>query len=257
MPLTDLQFQRLETDRKLIAHACGGSHAGSYPNAVESLDIAYERGYRCFEFDLQWTRDGQLVGLHDWRSTLAHWYDLGQLPMRWRWARRLRPGCALPASVFFSLPMRLGWTPITPDRLREWLTKHPDCWLVTDIKRDNAHALNRLAHTFGESRSRVLAQVFSLAELDLAKSLGFGRTGWANYGPKWSLSRLIETLPGRGLDVLVLDAQRIRPLRDKALLERLQKDGLELWVFTVNDKEQLRRLPASISGVITDSLLPG
>ncbi|MGY6587191.1 MAG: glycerophosphodiester phosphodiesterase family protein [Wenzhouxiangella sp.] len=256
MPLINLQFQTIETDRELIAHAAGGSQAGSYPNAVESLDLAYQRGYRSFEFDLQWTRDDELVGLHDWRGTLAHWYDLNTLPARWRWARRLWPGCALPAPIFFSLPMRLGWTPLTPERLRDWLSCHPDCWLVTDIKRDNPRALTRLAQVFGESRSRVLAQVFSLGELELAQKLGFGRTGWANYGPKWSLSRLLQTLPGRGLDVLVLDESRLRLPQDTGLLDQLDSAGLELWVFTVNNPERLHALPASIRGVITDSLLP-
>lgn len=257
MPLTDLQFQTVITDRELIAHAAGGSQAGSYPNALESLDLAYQRGYRWFEFDLQWTRDGQLVGLHDWRATLAHWYDLSQLPAHWRWRRRLWPGCTLPASLFFSLPMRLGWTPLTPERLRDWLAGHPDCWLVTDIKRDNARALAELAEVFGPLRARVMAQVFSLAELNLAQKLGFGRTGWANYGPKWSLSRLLDRLPGRNLDVVVLDDSRLSLPRDAETLDQLQQTGLALWVFTVNDPKRLQALPASISGVITDSLMPG
>ena len=98
--------------------------------------------------------------------------------------------------------------------------------------------------------------MFSLAELEHAQRLGFGRTGWANYGPNWSLSRLLATLPGRGLDVLVLDESRLRLPRDTRPLNQLAAAGLELWVFTVNDAERLHALPASIRGVITDSLMP-
>ncbi len=251
-----LGFEPVATARTLIAHASGGHVQGNYANAMECLDEWHGHGVRYFEFDLQWTRDGQLIGLHDWGPTLRRWFHLRRLPLAWRLIGPLMVWSGLPSRPWQALPMRAGLTPITPERLAVWLAAHPDAWLVTDIKRDNARALNRLAEVLGDLKARVLAQTFSLEEVRLARALGYGEVAWANYVPDLPLARLPAHLQGAAIDRVVLDAAKLNQADSASALAALKARGLSLWVFTINTTEQLNALPEAIDGVITDRLLP-
>jgi len=251
-----MKFRRITTDRRIIAHAGGGSKRGSYPNAIEPMDWWYEQGVRHFEFDLQWTLDGKLVGLHDWGPTLQRWFDLSALPLRWKLLAPIRRQTGLTQAVFKQLPMRDRLTVITPDRLTSWLDAHPDAWLVTDIKRHNARALRLLAATLQHRTSRVLAQVFAITEIELARKLGYGAVGWANYVPKVPLEKLADVLAGHDLDVIVVNDKTIRDPATHAIVQALRDQGPDLWAFTINDPARESALPPAVNGIITDCLLP-
>lgn len=253
---TRLDFETVSTPRTLIAHACGGSAIGSYPNALESLDHWHAIGVRYFEFDLQPTPDGSWIGLHDWGPTLRRWFDLSALPLKEQLLAALHPRRALSSGLMTSLRMRGDLTVITLPRLQAWLLAHPDAWLVTDIKQDNAAGLQDLARTLGPLVKRVVAQVFAIEEIGLARSLGYGQVAWANYVPRWPLDVLPAGLAGQGLDLVVLDQRRLRPGVDEPHLQALIEQGLSIWVFTVNDRRRMEALPESITGVITDRLIP-
>jgi len=249
-------FEPVATDRLIIAHATGGSELGSYPNAIECLNDWYAKGIRWFEFDLHWTRDGHLVGLHDWGPTFRRWFDPAGLPLSWKLAAPLIRHQGLPLTTFQKLSMRGELTPIDPGLLSDWLADHDDAWLVTDIKTRNDIALEKLAEIFGPLRTRVLAQVFSTAEITLARELGYGRIGWANYVPKRPIAELPGLLEDQPIDLVVLNRKTIRDPATWSDLARLRSMGLDLWLFTVNDAEELAALPDSVNGIITDRLLP-
>ncbi|TVQ34987.1 MAG: hypothetical protein EA370_09865 [Wenzhouxiangella sp.] len=251
-----LDFEFVASKRLLIAHAAGGSAMGSYPNAIECLDQWYAQGIRYFEFDLQPTPDGGWIGLHDWGPTLRRWFDLSALPLQQRLLRALRPRSALPAKSVLALPMRGNLTVLTPQRLATWLEAHPDAWLVTDIKSANRQGLEVLAQVLGQRVRQVVAQVFAIEEIELARRLGYGRVAWANYVPKWPLKALPDRLGDFSLDLVVLDQRKLALPQDLPHLDALIRQGREIWVFTVNDCQRLEELPEAISGVITDRLLP-
>lgn len=251
-----IEFETVESSRLIIAHATGGSELGSYPNAVQCLDDWYAKGVRWFEFDLHWTRDGHLVGLHDWGPTFRRWFEPADLPLEWKLAAPLIRHNGLPLKTFQALRMRGDLTPIDPSLLNDWLAQHHDAWLVTDIKNHNGTALAQLAGAFGPLRSRVLAQVFSIEEIDLALELGYGRIGWANYVPKLPIAALSGLLADRPVDVVVLNRKTIRDPGTWPDLEAIRTMGMDLWLFTVNDPEELNALPDSVNGIITDRLLP-
>jgi glycerophosphoryl diester phosphodiesterase len=252
----DLKFQTITTAHRIIAHASGGSDMGNYPNAIECLDRWHAAGVRHFEFDLQWTSDGRLIGLHDWGPTFRRWFDISALPWSWRLSLRLRPRHGIPLNLFEQMPMQGGLTPVTPERLATWLAQHPEAWLVTDIKHRNPAALKVLAECLGSYRRQVMAQVFSVEEIDLARSLGYGQVAWANYVPRLGLAKLARRLPTLPLDVVVLDESTLASPACDRPLETLRAAGFEVWVFTVNDPDRVASLPGAINGIITDQLLP-
>lgn len=252
-----IEFQPVKTDRCIIAHATGGHRSGQYPNARECLDDWYAKGVRRFEFDLHWTLDGHLVGLHDWGPTFRRWFDPSTLPLAWKIASPLIRHRGLPLPVFRKLAMRGGLTPIDCRILNDWLCDHPDAWLVTDIKQDNPNALRHLAEVFGPLKSRIVAQVFCVEEIVLARELGYGRIGWANYVPRLPIEQLPGLLKDQSVDLVVLNRKTIRNPSTRPHLQTLRGQGCDVWLFTVNDPEELATLPDSVNGIITDRLLPG
>lgn len=56
-------------DQTFVAHACGNIGQISAPNTLEALNYNYNRGYRYFEVDLNWTKDNHLVLIHDWEQS--------------------------------------------------------------------------------------------------------------------------------------------------------------------------------------------
>ncbi|MBQ1490512.1 MAG: hypothetical protein IIZ39_01015, partial [Blautia sp.] len=66
-----------EQEAPFIIHATGGLYykeedgsivTKTYPNAFETFQNAYERGFRVFECDFGLTSDGELVAVHSWKK---------------------------------------------------------------------------------------------------------------------------------------------------------------------------------------------
>ena len=53
-------------DAKRIAHAGGGYRGDTYTNSFEALNENISNGFEYFELDFSFTRDYELVCIHDW-----------------------------------------------------------------------------------------------------------------------------------------------------------------------------------------------
>ena len=119
--------QRRQDDRpippvpvpKYIAHAGGGIGKMSYTNSRDAFDANYRRGHRCFELDLNWTSDGQLVLIHDWEGNFRDLFPNSKV--------------TVPPSLdeFLRLTMRNNLTPLSFAGLADWLR--------CPSRRDNRH----------------------------------------------------------------------------------------------------------------------
>ena len=58
----NIRFQALR-----IAHAGGGLGKTSYTNSYQALTVDIDNGFKYFEIDFTFTKDDQLVCLHDWK----------------------------------------------------------------------------------------------------------------------------------------------------------------------------------------------
>lgn len=224
-----------------VAHA-GGAVAGlANTNSLDALDANYAAGHRVFELDLERTTDGTVVALHDWD---AAWEDS-------------RPGTKRKGrqdlKAFLSEPTKAGLRPLTWDLVAEWLRRHPDAYLVTDVKGDN---LGVLAHVAGsrDLLPRIVPQVYSFAEYRPARALGFSRIFLTLYRIEWGTWSVLRFLRSHPVAGLVCEPARVRRgglgLRARAL-------GVPVFAHTINDPDEAAALERlGVDGVYTDHLAP-
>lgn len=135
-----------------IAHASGQVDAFTYTNSQEALEAAYAQGFRLFEVDISWTRDGHLVLLHDWDAALADLFHT--MPKH----------CSL--AEFYQLKMKGGrYHQMSFSDLMHWATDHPDACIVTDIKEDNVKALEKIHIDYPTLTEKIIPQIYNFDEL--------------------------------------------------------------------------------------------
>ncbi|MDD5747424.1 MAG: glycerophosphodiester phosphodiesterase family protein, partial [Candidatus Omnitrophica bacterium] len=144
---------------RLIAHAGGQIQSRVYTNSRQALTRSYQNGFRFIEIDLDWTSDQELVLIHDWDKTLQ------------KYCNRKPGACSL--AEFRGLTLEYGLTQLTLDDLAQWMRKFPDVYIVTDIKRDNLRALEKIRAAYPELTARYIPQIYRFEEYSPVRSLGY------------------------------------------------------------------------------------
>lgn len=245
----------LDTDRwrPPVAIAHRGSRTLWPENTDMSFQGAYDLGYRHFETDLHLTADETLVCFHDPtvdRTTNAtgRVADLTLAELQ-----TLDAGYRHGGSDGFSyrdLGVRvptLGWL----------LETFPDTSVVVDLKTDGlAAGLARLVDDL-EAHDRLIVGSFSDARLAEFRALTQGRVA-TSVGPAAARKWVLASRVGRGVggDAAALQLPtRTRGVRvvTARLVDAAHKAGLQVHVWTVNDRDEMTRLlDMGVDGIITD-----
>ena len=130
----------------------------SYTNSLEALENCYRSGNRFCEIDLQETFDGLLICGHGDEEELA--FGTGLLP-------------TASGEDFLNSKIYGEFTPLSADGLTEFMRKHPDFYVITDVKTDNLRTCRHLAETYPDLRDRLIVQIQLPEEYDELKALGF------------------------------------------------------------------------------------
>lgn len=157
------------TDYTYICHAMGAvDDAIHYTNTAEAFRINYEKGYRVFEVDLEYTSDGKIVCLHSWKRSFFKKHlgikrskKLDGVPMTYDEFMGLTFHDKYPASDF--------------RMICEVLKEHPDAWLVLDGKASDPDEVRaqytELADTLKEicpeALPHVIPQIYNEEMLDI------------------------------------------------------------------------------------------
>ncbi|WP_154224224.1 glycerophosphodiester phosphodiesterase family protein [Marinicella rhabdoformis] len=149
-----------------VAHAGGGLENKRYTNTLEALDENYKRGFRLFELDLSWTSDNHLVCLHDWKSTAKR-------------LLKLESGKPLTLTSFHQRAKEVyQWTPCDLSSLNNWLTKHPEAYIVTDIKGRIEKGHQLIADTLPKKLNQIIPQFTQKDHYNKIKDQGFSKMIW-------------------------------------------------------------------------------
>ncbi len=209
---------------KRVAHAGGGINKRMYTNSLEALDLNYALGFRYFEIDLLQTADHRLVCLHDWEISAKAM--LGQAV-----------GEPLTLSAFKQrIKARASLTPCTEETLKTWLEKHPDAYVVTDIKDANITLLKRLIHIIPEAKRQIIPQVYQPENMETVAGMGFEQIIWTVYRYTGSNEDIVEN--AKKLKNKTRLAVTIPEYRAKSRLPaRLKKLDIPTYVHTINDPD--------------------
>ncbi|MFA5484985.1 MAG: sulfatase-like hydrolase/transferase [Candidatus Pacearchaeota archaeon] len=157
-----------ETGLERVAHAGGEINMQSYSNSFEALDNSLKKGFNYFEIDFIFTRDDQLVCLHDWEGNFENLFHF-------------KVNERLSLKEFEELVKKNNITPCTIYSLKEWLEKNPNARIITDIKEENIIALNMISEIIPDYKEKIVPQIFLFEEYKEVEERGYERIIYGMY----------------------------------------------------------------------------
>ena len=226
-----------------LAFAHRGGAADGTENTVSAFRRATEAGYRYLETDVHCTADGALVAFHD--STLDRVTDargrLAELP--WSEVRQARVGGTEPLPLFEDLLEEFPAARWNVD-VKAGEAVEP---LVDLVRRRNAWDRVCLG-SFSETRT---ARAQRLAGPRLATSLGTRGV----LGLRLLSHRLPARLRRTALAAQVPERHAGIRLVDSAFVRAAHRRGLQVHVWTVNDRDRMEALlDLGVDGIMTDHI---
>jgi len=234
---------------EIVAHR--GASYDAPENTLPAVELGWQQGADAVEVDIHQTSDGKVVAIHDSDT------------------RRVtgKPGVVAEMRLDQLLLLDAGawkaaqWSGTRIPTLEQVLeTVPPGKTLVVEIKcsRDVLPELERVLDASGK-RQQVMLIAFDYETISEAKQTmpdrpcywlyGFSDSEAATYGVR-ARDDLLERVQRAGLDGL--DVRHSGPWT-AGLADALRKLGKALYVYTVNDADQARRLrDVGVAGITTD-----
>lgn len=225
---------------ELIAHR-GESREGP-ENTLAAFNLAWESGAKAAECDIHLTQDGEIVVIHDdntkrtaGRDKLVREQTLAELKTldagQWRGPE---------------------WAQVQIPTLAEVLATVPGgSWLLIEIKcgTEVIPRLKEVLESSGKRKEQTVIGSFSCETMQAAREAMPDLTMGLISG-KRDPEELIPPAKAARLDFLDLQT---RPEIDAGFVRRVEASGLKLYVWTVNDVPEARRLAATgVSSLTTD-----
>ena len=257
-PASHVYFDAAPKDRlEIIAH--GGGLAVAPENTLVSLATAAAMNTDVLEVDLNLSKDGQLIIIHD--HTLDRTTDTTGLVAD-RTAAELR---LVDAGHGFrdengDRDLTFIGQGIYPPTLDEAFDAHPNARWVTEIKNpgvEGAQALCRKIKEYGVAE-RVLVGSFHDDAMsafrtdcpEVATSMSPGEIGDFYFMARWGLSRFVST-PAVAIQIPTSDGGH--DLTNSRFLSALKARGIVIQYWTINDVAEMQRLASKgADGLITD-----
>ena len=226
----------------MIAHAGGGINGMNYTNSLEAMDANYAKGFRYFELDFSWTSDNELVCLHDWKKRFkkVFGYKLKK-PLTFQQFQKI-------------LIKTKSVHPCTPETLAQWLIKHPDARIITDVKHNNLQAITKLRDYYPSMMPQFIIQFYQPYEYQALKNLGFKDLIWILYQYDGSKKSVITEAQKMNLVAISMRASQAK----KKTYQQLLKLGKKIFVYTINKQDKVNKLHNiyGVTGFYTDFLNP-
>ena len=257
--LTDYPFFAGKRPR-IIGHR---GAAGEAPeNTLVSFHRALQQGTGLIELDVQDTRDGNAVIIHD--CTLDRTTN-GQGPLN---ARSLNEIKALDAGYAFSMDDGQSFPyrgrSIQVPTLEEFLIAFPDAKAIIEIKRESPNIVRAVIdtiHRLGKGDQVLLASEADSILTDIRQTLtGLGlriATGFSYGDVAEFLSHIATDTLGdyrpSGQALQVPCEYEGTSIVNATTVDAAHRLNLEMFVWTINDVDEMNRLLAlGVDGIITD-----
>lgn len=209
---------------KLIAHR-GGRGFGT-DNTLQAMEAAVRAGVLAIETDVRHTLDGELIICHDamiWNRVISR--------TTYAELRRYAPERPSLSELLESLA---GWVSFN-----------------LEIKEASARAVGEMLETYRIEKDTMVTS-FNRSFLESFKAdFPLVRTGLL-YRMTYSHTRKVHSALSARAEVLAPHFHSI----DRELVEHAHKSGLEVYAWTVNDRQDFSRLYEwGVDGIITDRYL--
>lgn len=223
-----------------IVHAAGIYEGLKSTNSLEALENAYEKGNRYIELDFNFTSDFKPVCIHDWNHLAFSGYD-GTRPSE---------------KEFMENNVYSMFTPMNLDSVTNFMTKHTDLYIITDVKDLNIYFSNYVSNRHSELMDRFIVQIYSENEYEYVRKMGFKNIIFSLYKLGWEEKIDTQNLVAFAQSNELFGYTFPYSLCDiDGYVDAMKKAGIPLFVHTVNDKtEQQKYFDMGISGIYTDNV---
>lgn len=236
-----LVFGQEEPVLPRIAHAGGAINGLTYTNSIEALETNLARGFTHFEIDFSWTRDGQLVCLHDWEESFERSFG------------RPASGPVSLAEFEALVEAHSSVQKCTLASAARWFAAHPGTVLISDVKQNNADALQHIRAHFPALARQMIPQIYQPEEYQAARSLGSDRLIWTLYRFAGNSREVIRQLENMRVWAVTMDTVRTQ----QGLARQLDELGIPSYTHTINDyADFLYFQTQGIDEIYTDDLSP-
>jgi phosphoglycerol transferase len=226
-----------------VAHAGGGINNKTYTNSFEALDFNIKKGFQYFEIDFSFTKDGNLVCLHDWEHSFKRSF-----------------GFSTDEKVTLEDFNRLvkdnsAFHNCTINSLSEWMEMNPSAIIVTDVKENNIEALKTILKTLPNPELRVIPQIYNPENFNKVRTMGFEKIIWTLYRYRKSNSKVLDWVKKFPAPFAITMP---KSRAESTLPKELEKRRIPSYVHTINtvQEENLYINILGITEIYTDFLNP-
>lgn len=231
MPKNVATIRRALQQDGMIIHAGGFLNRSdgiqvSYTNSLEALENCYQSGNRFCEIDLQETFDGLIICGHGDENELV--FGTGLLP-------------SASGEDFLNSKIYDEFTPLSADDLAGFMRRHPDFYVITDVKTDNLRACRHLAEAYPDLQDRLIVQSQMPEEYDELKALGFPYIMYPIFktpDEQRGIMQLAVFARHHDLVALILPNGYYSPNAKLLLAEKIV--GTPFVLHTLNDEREIR-----------------
>lgn len=220
-------------ESSFIAHAGGGFKDVTYSNSRESVIESIQKGFKLIELDLLETSDGFIVAAHDWKTFKENCLDFkGQVdnnPITYQEFNE----CNYQINS-------INFTKLNEENINKIFNNNTDLYLVTDKIRN--YKLLSKKFSFKE---RIIPEIFTIYGYISSKFYGFERPIFPFKKYNFFVQKFFNV---RLINISYKDF-----IKNKEKVTNLFNKGLEIYVYTSNDKTFIENnINKNITGIYTD-----
>lgn len=250
VPVTTDEFSW--EDHRTIAHALGGMDGKDYLNSREGFLSMYEQGVRLFELDLSKTSDGVWVCRHNWNDPMGQWDGDGKK--------------VLTEKEFKQSKIYGKYTPMTLEDLFLLLKDYPDAYVMIDSKQYSIRNYQRTLEDYsdyvetarlagaGEVLDQIIPEIYSEAMFPGTAMIysfpSYIYSLWQEYSVE-DLEEIASFCKEKGIQAATVYWK----YWSEETEEIFEKNGIRLYVYTINERDQARKyISQGAEGICTDFL---
>lgn len=237
----NLEYKYFDFEKNMpqyIAHAGGQINGIFYSNSLNALESNYQKGYRFFELDFNWTKDNKLVLIHDWDETFNELFEVKPIKVTY--------------VEFMNLTMVNSLIQLDVNSLIDWLSEHNDVMIITDVKENNIEALRILKSKITSEKNFFIPQVYSFSEYEKAKSMGYENIIITLYRSVYTDDEIISFVNRNKVWAITIPMMKAFTF----LPRNLSKNGIPVYAHTINNPLLYKILQYNcVLGIYTDTLI--
>lgn len=217
-----------------LAHRGGGAEA--VENSPEAFQRVVDLGFTWIETDVRATVDGHAMVFHD--------ADLGRM------TDTTGAIASLPLAVVHRSRLPNGEHPMS---LADALSRWPHCRFNIDVKADDTVRPFLRAVAAADAWHRVSAAAFSARRLNRLRTLGGPRLATSLSPPEVARLRLGLPTKSPAWAAQVPRSVGPVPVATPSFVRRAHSRGLQVHVWTINDRDTMRSLlDGGVDGIVSD-----